>query len=312
MAPAARVRRSARISSQCSSDASDVETERECKRSKAWLAGCKKRSKVAQAQPEVPQRKRSRLGSGQEDVRQVAAAPTGKARPVAAGAASAGERSRAEPLPSSQARRHERAVLDQRQSRSICVYQEAFPPAAEAIELGPVRYFTDSAGLLGHHEPAHIAPQSQAVCPGAASPSSAPANKAPPPGAQSSPGEAARKSVTPAKQEAGTPSQAAAQRQEPDSKSRNDTPCKAVLPFSQKVIGGLLEQFKQNRILCSQASPSPGKCAKWKGKEKVCVLEEPRDPEQPGPSNAVYRSGTREAAVVDSDDESIVLSEPLI
>ena len=310
MAPAARVRRSARISSQCSSDASDGETERECKRSKAWLAGCKKKSKVAQAQPEVPQRKRSRLGSGQKDFRQVAAAPTGKARHVVVGAASAGDWSRAEPLPSSQARRHERAVLEQRQSRSCCVHQEALPTAAEVDS--PVECSTESAGLLQHHEPADMAPQSQAACPGAASPSSAPANKTPPPGAQSSPGEAARESVTLAKQKAGTPSQAAAQSLEPDGKSRNDTPSKAVLPFSQKVIGGLLEQFNQNRILCSQASPSPGKDAKWKGKEKVCELEEPRDPEQPGPSNAVYRSAPQEAAVVDSDDESIVLSEPLI
>ena len=308
MAPAARVRRSARISSQCSSDASDGETEPECMLSKAWLAGCKKRSNVAQAQPEVPRRKRSRLGSRQEGFRQAAAAPTGKARPVAAGAASAGDWSRAEPLPSSQARRHEQAALDQRQPRSCCVLQEALPTAAEVHS--PVRYFTESAGLLQHHEPAHMAPQSQAACPGAASPSSAPANRTPPPGAQSSPGEAARKSVTPAKQEAGTSSQAAAQSQEPA--RPNDTPSKAVLPFSQKVIGGLLEEFRQNRLLCSQASPSPGKGAKWKGKEKVCELEEPRDPEQPGPSNAVYRSSPQEAAVVDSDDESIVLSEPLI
>ena len=56
--------------------------------------------------------------------------------------------------------------------------------------------------------------------------------------------------------------------------------------FSKKIVGALVEAFKQNREAASQ---SPGKKYKWKdkGKEKVSGMDEPRDPEQPGPSNAV-------------------------
>ncbi len=110
--------------------------------------------------------------------------------------------------------------------------------------------------------------------------------------------------------EVATPPQAAANSQDFASVKPESTPGKAILGiFSQQDVGALLEAFKQNRKAASQ---SPGKKYKWKdkGKAKVSGMDEPRDPEQPGPSNAVYRPVAEQ--IDDSDDESIDLSTPLI
>ena len=62
------------------------------------------------------------------------------------------------------------------------------------------------------------------------------------------------------------------------------------------------------------ASRTPGKKFDWqgKGKQKMSPLEEPWDPEQPGPSDAVYRAVAEPPAALDSDDDSIDLTTPLI
>ena len=81
------------------------------------------------------------------------------------------------------------------------------------------------------------------------------------------------------------------------------------LPFSQQRAQTLLAAFEQNR--CSQAaSQSPAKKHKWIDKGKAKVSELPWDPQQPGPSNAVYSTPVEEVA--ESDDDSLDLNTPLI
>ena len=87
------------------------------------------------------------------------------------------------------------------------------------------------------------------------------------------------------------------------------SPAKSMLPFSQADVGALLAAFQRNR--CSQAaSQSPAKKYKWADKGKQKASDVPRDPQQPGPSDAVYCTPAEE--VEDSDDDSFDLNTPLI
>lgn len=94
-------------------------------------------------------------------------------------------------------------------------------------------------------------------------------------------------------------------------------------PSSQKSPGSarspikdwdsIYEKLRQNssQYRASQAaSQSPDKTRDMKGKGKMRACEELRDPEQPGPSNAAYRL-TQAPTAFDSDDDSLGLDTPL-
>ena len=75
----------------------------------------------------------------------------------------------------------------------------------------------------------------------------------------------------------------------------------------------IYEKLRQNssQYRASQAaSQSPDKMRDMKGKGRMRASEELRDPEQPGPSNAAYRL-TQAPTAFDSDDDSLGLETPL-
>ncbi len=90
-----------------------------------------------------------------------------------------------------------------------------------------------------------------------------------------------------------------------------NSPIKSRLPFSEADTRALLAAFEQNR--CSQAaSQSPAKTIKRDDKGKGKVSEMPRDPGQPGPSNAVYCTPAEEVDFSDEDDDGWDLMSGLL
>ena len=321
------VRRSSRLSSQGNSDASASEDEhRRSKRSQAWLkhAGCRKRE--AEAHP--PQPKKSRLGRAQQSP--AGAAPRqAKAKPVRAkAAAAAGKRAakprmspaetQPQPLQKQAVRQVPGTTKAKASARPGAPCQAAEVPRGESSEWSSEPEGADQP--LGEDD--KVAQSSQAAL------NTAPARAAkaeavdPPTSAVRSAGKGAAGAPQLASQ---TEAAGGAAAPVPHSTANIEntktivpshapglavSPAKSKLPFSQADVGALLAAFQLNR--CSQAaSQSPAKKHKWDDKGKQKASEVPRDPQQPGPSNAVYCTPAEEVEDSD-DDDSFDLNTPLI
>ena len=352
---AAAVRRSARISSQCNSDASEGEGDHE----QALHA---QRARSIKAQPEqakignkrkvpaeqkIPKNKRSRLNRSQQAFPNAAPAEAAELGLISREALAAGKRKaarkakatiEAEPPTATaatkaarggkkNATRSRKPPPELKQQHKQTGLQEPPKDVKECAfsEPGGLPPQKDDSDWSSEDEEAdHHLEQDDAVAQSCEAPMQTPlasTDKAKCPRMDAAPCRtgSAGKFLNPAAHtaqdgddvEAATPPQAAANSQDLPSVKPESTPGKAILGrFSQEDVGALVEAFKQNRKAASQ---SPGKKYKWKdkGKEKMSGMDEPRDPEQPGPSNAVYRPVAEQIDDSD-DDDSIDLSTPLI
>ena len=182
--------------------------------------------------------------------------------------------------------------------------ETAHRPSSAARPAGKIPASTSGAAKAGT-----VHPPSSATRPAGKASASSPQH---PPNDQ-----AAGKHATPLPQsaakaenaKAAIPPQAPAGSTMPASVKPESSPIKSRVPYSPADVGALLAAFEQNR--CSQAaSQSPAKKLKREDKGKGKVSEMPRDPGQPGPSNAVYCTPAEE--VVFSDDDSLDLNTGLM
>lgn len=325
------VRRSGRISSQCNSDASESEEQcRRVKRSQAWLKGCKKRE--AEAQPR--RSKKSRLGRTQQALASPATqqikSKTDKAKDAAAGEKKGAKKAKKSPAETGQHKKQQvrqdpRDTKVNISARAGALSKAAEVPQDESSEWsskpeGADQPLEQDEGIVQSGKaPVNAFPVGAAKAHAENAPSSA-IRSAGSPAAIAQHGckiEAADKRATPAQRSTHktedtkavtSPSEATASGTAPASMTQASSPAKSKIPFSQADVGALLAAFEQNR--CSQAATqSPAKKYKRSDKGKEKASEMPRDPQQPGPSDAVYCTPAGE--VDESDDDSYDLGTPL-
>lgn len=332
---AGAVRRSAQISSQCESDAGESnEEQRRSKRPKAWLKGHRKR----EPKPEPPKAKKSRLGKAPQTPAAPAARQS-KPNPVKARAAAASGKRVAKPKPPPpqtqvQQLKKPQVRQDPKDSKAggvtgaqiarclIKVPQDESSEWSSEAEGADQPLEQEDGAVQSSKAPVKTTPVGAAKAETAQPPSSAarPAGKTPAPTPQHPPkAQAAEKHGTPLPQSAAkvenakavTPPQAPASSTAPASVKPEDSPIKSRVPYSEADVVALLAAFEQNR--CSQAaSQSPAKKCKREDKGKGKMSEMPRDPGQPGPSNAVYCTPAEEVDFSDDDSEGWDLMSGLL
>ncbi|CAL5222681.1 g5081 [Coccomyxa viridis] len=332
---AGAARRSARISSQCESDAGESnEEQRRSKRPKAWLKGHRKREPKA----EPPKAKKSRLGKAPQTPAAPAARQS-KPNPVKARAAAASGKRVAKPKPPPpqtqvQQLKKPQVRQDPKDSKAggvtgaqiarclIKVPQDESSEWSSEAEGADQPLEQEDGAVQSSKAPVKTTPVGAAKAETAQPPSSAarPAGKTPAPTPQHPPkAQAAEKHGTPLPQSAAkvenakavTPPQAPASSTAPASVKPEDSPIKSRVPYSEADVVALLAAFEQNR--CSQAaSQSPAKKCKREDKGKGKMSEMPRDPGQPGPSNAVYCTPAEEVDFSDDDSEGWDLMSGLL
>ena len=324
------MRRSGRISSQCNRDGSESEEQhRRVKRSKAWLSGCRKRE--AEAQP--PRPKRSRLGPNQ----QVPAEPAArqikpkqvKAKHAAANGKKGAKKAKASPAETGQHKKQQvrQDPIDAKvnvSARAGALSKAAGVPQDEISERssepeGADQSLEQDGGLVQSGRTPEKSPPVGAAKAHAGDPRSSAARPAGRPVAiaqHDCKTEAADTGAAPVQHstpgieniKAGTPPpQAPTSGTAPASMTQASSPARSKIPFSQTDTRALLRAFELNR--CSQAATqSPAKTYRRSNKGKEKVSEMPRDPQQPGPSNAIYCTPAGE--VDDSEDDSFDLNAP--
>ena len=334
---AAAVRRSARISSQCSSDASDSGSDRLRAMCPAWLQEAQRNQAEAKAKlqqpaekglasgkPEAPIHKRSRLAvSLPWQSKPVGALPSKRKSGATAAAAPREAKRKAGAEGPHKAARRRGAQTKPTSNRQPPQQHKSIDTAERTDEGLQEQRSTD--GLAPQMPPAEHA--QKMTKPVKAQPAAQPA------------GIIGLKLFANAEQRNGNSSarQASAkQTEEQHSKPEEEavTCPQAASPINAKAAAGggpsskrspgsakspikdwdsIYEKLRQNRsqYRASQAaSQSPDKTRDMKGKGKMRASEELRDPEQPGPSNAAYRL-TQAPTAFDSDDDSLGLETPL-
>ena len=331
---AAAVRRSARISSQCSSDASDSGSHRLRARRPAWLQEAQRIQAEAKAElrqsaekglasdkPQASKHKRSRLAVSLPWQSSPVDALPSKRKTGATAAREAKRRAGAEG-PHKVARR--RGVQTKPTSNRAAPQQQKSVNTAERTDEG-LQESRSTDGLAPQMPPAEHA--QKMTKPVKAQPAAQPAGisglKVLANAEQRNGNSSARQLL--AKQteeqhskpveEAVTCLQAAsainAEAAAGGGPSSKRSPGSAGFPI--KDWDSIYEKLRQNssQYKASQAaSQSPHKTHDLKGKGKMRASEELRDPEQPGPSNAAYRLMQAPTAF-DSDDDSLGLETPL-
>ena len=326
---AAAVRRSARISSQCSSDASDSGNERLRAMPPGWLQTAQRMQAEAKAEarqpsekglasgkPEAPKHKRSRLAvslpwqSSPVDALPskrktgATAAREAKRKAGAEGPNKAARRRGTQTKPPSKTqapKQHKRIDTTEHTNEGLQEQLLAGSSTPQMQPAEPAQKMTRQPAEQSAGTPGLKFPLNAERCNGSASARHASAEHI---GQQhSKPEEEAAKCP----QAAPVNGKAAAG----GGPSSQKSPGSARSPI--KDWDSIYEKLRQNssQYRASQAaSQSPDKTRDMKGKGKMRACEELRDPEQPGPSNAAYRL-TQAPTAFDSDDDSLGLDTPL-